>query len=57
MMEHGPDGVVHVRQTCCFDDTRFRNLVFSMTGILQIQEKTYREALERCRDLISKLEV
>ena len=58
MMEHVDQMELFMYgKPCCFDDTRFRNLVFSMTGILQIQEKTYREALERCRDLISKLEV
>ncbi len=36
-------------------DFKFRNIVFSMYGIIQIQEKRYKEALERSRALITML--
>lgn len=37
------------------DDPKFRNLVFSLTGIAQIQMKRYEEALERTRKLLRML--
>ncbi len=36
-------------------DFKFRNMVFSVYGILQIEEKAYTEALERSRALMKRL--
>jgi len=37
-------------------DVKFRNMAFSVYGIIQIQEKRYTEALERARDLMKMVE-
>lgn len=36
-------------------DYKFRNMAFSVYGIIQIQEKRYNEALERARKLMKRL--